>query len=264
VLIWRLLELGANRAAMNMAIDEAVLTARTINRVPNTLRLYKWKPSAVSIGKNQNPEVEVQLNNCRRLNVDVVRRISGGGTVYHDEHREVTYSLVAKTDDLGVKDIAAVYARVYDGIRDALRLLGVTGDFSAGDAKNCPNLTVKGKKISGSSQANKRDIVLQHGTLLLDADLEKMFTLLRVPWAKTKAEVVALAEGKITSIRHELGHIVPTHTAASAIAIGFKNALGVQMNVGPLSEFEIDLAAKLCRNKYGSDDWNFQGKSILN
>jgi lipoate-protein ligase A len=249
---------------MNMAIDEAILTARTLNRVPNTLRLYTWKPSAVSIGKNQNPQVEVQLDNCRRLRVDVVRRVTGGGTVYHDERNEVTFSLVAKTGDLGVKEIAAVYARAYEGIRDALRLLGVSGDFNAGDAKNCPNLTVKGKKISGSSQANKRDTVLQHGTLLLDVDLDKMFTFLRVPWAKTATEVVALAEKRITSIRHELGHSVRAETAANALASGFKNALSLQMEAGRLSEFEVGLTMRLYQSKYSTYDWNSQGKTVLN
>jgi lipoate-protein ligase A len=248
---------------MNMAMDEAILTARTINRVPNTLRLYRWKPSAVSIGKNQDPAVELQLENCRRLGVDVVRRISGGGTVYHDERDEVTYNLIGKTGDLGVRDIAAVYQKIYAGVRDALRLMGVTADFNEGDAKNCPNLTVKGRKISGSSQANKRDAVLQHGTLLLDVDLEKMFTLLRVPWAKTTAEVVAVARRKHTSIKDELGHAASAETAANALASGFKNALGVQLEPGKLSEFEVELAEKLRRDKYRTREWNFHGKSIV-
>jgi lipoate-protein ligase A len=249
---------------MNMAVDEAVLTARVIDRVPNTLRLYRWKPSAVSIGKNQNPEVEAQLENCRRLGVDVVRRISGGGAVYHDERDEVTYSLIAKTLDLGARDVAAVYSRVYAGVRDALRLLGVTSDFNEGDAKNCPNLTVGGRKISGSSQANRRDVVLQHGTLLLDVDLGKMFTLLRVPWAKNAMEVVAVAQRRHTSVKQELGHAVSAETAANALASGFKNALGVMLEMGELTEFEVDLANKLRRDKYATHDWNLEGRSVLN
>lgn len=260
---WRLLKLETHNAAMNMATDEAILTARTINRVPNTLRLYQWKPSAVSIGKNQKLENEVQLGNCRKLGVDVVRRISGGGTVYHDERDEVTYSLIANTTDLGVKDIAAVYTTVYEGIKDALRMLGLTADFNEGDTKNCPNLTVKGRKISGSSQANKRETVLQHGTFLLDVDLEKMFTLLRVPWAKTCMEVVNVAKNRITSVRNELGHGVSVETSANALALGFKNALRVQMVEDELSQFEVDLAKKLCRDKYATDDWNFHGKSMV-
>lgn len=193
---WRLLKLETHNAFMNMALDEAILTARAINREPNTLRIYQWKPSAVSIGKNQQPENEVHLDNCRRLGVSVVRRITGGGAVFHDAKDEVTYSIIAKTEDLHMKDPINAYSKVYAGITDALRILGVTADFNSGDAKNCPNLTVKNKKISGSSQARKRETILQHGTLLLNVDLEKMFTLLRVPWAKTCIEVVAVAEKK--------------------------------------------------------------------
>jgi lipoate-protein ligase A len=260
---WRLLKLETHNAFMNMAVDEAILTARTLDRVPNTLRLYKWKPSAVSVGKNQNPENEVQLDNCRRLGVDFVRRMSGGGTVYHDERDEVTYSLVAKTSDLHVKDIAGVYAKVYEGMNDALRLLGIMADFNKGDLKNCPNLAVKGRKISGSSQANKRETVLQHGTLLLDVDFEKMFMLLRVPWAKNCMEVVGVAKIRITSVKVELGHAVSSETAVNALASGFKNALGVQMVEGGLTAFEAELADRLCREKYATDDWNLRGKSIV-
>jgi lipoate-protein ligase A len=215
----------------------------------------------VSVGKNQNAENEVQLGNCRRLGFDVVRRMSGGGTVYHDETDEVTYSLVAKTGDLGVRDIAAVYAKVYEGISDALRLLGITADFNEGDAKNCPNLRVRGRKISGSSQANKRDAVLQHGTLLLDVDLEKMFTVLRVPWAKTVTEVVNVARNKHTSIKDELGHVVSAETAANALLTGFRNALCAEMVEGELTTFETELAQKLCREKYASEAWNLRGIS---
>lgn len=248
---------------MNMAIDEAVLTARTMDHCPNTLRLYQWKPSAVSIGRNQNAEKELQLENCRKLGVCVVRRISGGGTVYHDEKNEVTYSLIAKTSDFGANDITTAYARTYDGIRYALRILGVTADFNSGDEKNCPNLTVKGRKISGSSQAHKRDIVLQHGTLLLDVDLEKMFTILRVPWAKTCNQVLEVARHRITSLKSELGHAVSTETAANALTTGFENVLGTQLIRNELNVFEIELAKKLCVQKYASDEWTIHGKSIL-
>lgn len=260
---WRLLKLETHNAFMNMAIDEAILRARIAERVPNTLRFYRWNPSVVSIGKFQKPENEVYLDNCRRLGVDVVRRISGGGTVYHDAEDEVTYSLIAKTEDLGVTDIAAVYARVYAGIADALRILGITADFNEGDAKNCPNLTVNGKKISGSAQAHKSGIVLQHGTLLLSVDLERMFTVLRVPWAKTCMEVVGVAKNKITSVKEELGHAVSAETANNALSVGFKNAFGIQLTEGELTPFERELAEELCREKYATDDWNFYGKSVL-
>jgi lipoate-protein ligase A len=152
---------------------------------------------------------------------------------------------------------------VYAGIADALRILGVTADFNEGDAKNCPNLTVKGKKISGSAQAHKSSIVLQHGTVLLNVDLERMFTLLRVPWAKTRSEVVNVAKRKITSLKEELGHVVSAETVQNALTVGFKNAFGIQTIEGELTPFERELAEELCRSKYVTGDWNFFGKSVL-
>ena len=184
---WRLLPIKTNNAAWNMAIDEAILQARIADKVPNTLRFYRWQPSAVSIGRNQNPSSEVYLETAKQLGVDVVRRASGGGAVYHDFEGEVTYSVVAKVSDLGSADVTTVYTKIYGAVTDALRLLGVPADFSSGDAKNCPNLTVNGKKISGSSQTISRGVVLQHGTVLVNVNLPKMFQLLQlkgVPLAK--------------------------------------------------------------------------------
>ena len=259
----RLLKPETHNAFMNMAIDEAILTARTIGKAPNTLRLYMWNPAAVSIGKNQQLENEVHLDNCRKLGVNVVRRISGGGTVFHDSRGEVTYGLIAKTSDINAKDNLAVYDKVNSGIKDALRILGITSDFNEGDEKNCPNLTVKGKKISGSAQIRKRDTILQHGTLLLDVDLEKMFTVIRVPWAKTCMEVINVAKNRITSVKNELGHAVSAETAANALAVGFKNALSLQVAEGELTRYEQELAQKLYREKYETDDWNLHAKSII-
>ncbi len=256
---WRLLSFETNNAFMNMAIDEAVLTARISGQIPNTLRFYRWQPSAVSIGKNQNPESEVYLDACKRIGVDVVRRISGGGTVYHDYEGEVTYGLIAKTETLGTSDITVVYAKVYEAIKDALRLLGITADFSTGDAKNCPNMTVGGKKISGSSQIITRGVVLQHGTLLQSVDLPKMFQLLKLKNASC-TQAADIAQRKITSIQNELGHAVLPETVANALAQGFKAMLKVQFDPGELTSTEVGLANKLYKEKYVTEKWNFEGK----
>ena len=106
-----------------MAIDEAILLARLKIDVPNTLRFYRWNPSAVSIGKFQNIEKEVDLIKCKRNGIDVVRRITGGGAVYHDIDGEITYSIIAKKQDLEVDSISDVYSRVYDGMSEALKIL---------------------------------------------------------------------------------------------------------------------------------------------
>jgi lipoate-protein ligase A len=261
---WRLLKLETHSAYTNMAIDEAILNARMRNLAPNTIRFYRWNPSAVSIGKFQTIEKEVQLDNCIKNGVDVVRRITGGGTVYHDAHDEITYSVIASKEDLEAKDITAVYAKIYAGLAEALKILGLTTDFNEGNAKTCPNLTVNGKKISGSAQSHKRGIVLQHGTLLLDIDLERMFTFLRVPWAKTCMEVVSIAKHKHTSIKNETQKNTTIDEAEKALTEGFQKALNIKLISSELTAYERELAERLCKEKYSTNEWNFKGKSRMN
>jgi len=259
--VWRLLKLETYNAFMNMAIDEAIMKARIENHVQNTLRFYCWKPSAVSIGRFQNIEKEVQLDNCRKHGVDVVRRITGGGTVYHDSEDEITYSVVANKKDLEAPDITAVYAKIYAGLAEAVKILGSRADFNKGNVKTCPNLMVNGKKISGSAQSHKKGVVLQHGTFLVNVELKKMFTFLRVPWARTCMEVIGVAERKITSIKKELGRHVSVEEVKEALVKGFQKALNMKLVKGELTLYEKELAKKLCKEKYATGDWNFHGRS---
>jgi lipoate-protein ligase A len=258
---WRLIPLETHNAFMNMAIDEAILTARTSERVPNTLRFYQWKPSSVSIGKNQNAQDEVYQDNTRKRGVDVVRRISGGGAVYHDQNGEVTYSVISKTEKLG-GDITIVYNRIYEAVTDALRLMGVPADFNTGDTKNCPNLTVGNKKISGSSQTIKRGTVLQHGTILLDIDLQKMFQYLRVRSTSSCSQAAQIAARKITSIKTELHHSITAETVANALAQGFRAILKINLEPAKLTTYETALAEKLFKEKYTTNMWNQSGKTV--
>jgi lipoate-protein ligase A len=259
---WRVLKLETYDAFMNMAIDESILRARIADIAPNTLRFYRWKPSAVSIGRFQKIEDEVHLENCRKYGVDVVRRITGGGAVYHDAENEITYSVIADRKDMGTEDIAAIYARIYTGLAEALKVFGIDADFNRGNDRNCPNLTVSGRKISGSAQSHKKGVVLQHGTLLVRVDLDKMFALLRVPWAKTCMEVVNVARKKISSLDDELGRFVSIQETHHALIRGFEKALNARLLEGNLTPFEQELARRLCEERYMKDVWNMHNKDI--
>ncbi len=260
---WRLIQLETYDAFINMAIDEAILTYRIEDEVPNTIRFFRWKPSAVSIGKFQTLQNEVQIENCQKLNIDVVRRITGGGTVYHDSESEITYSVTANKQQLGTQDITSIYQLIYKGLVEALKTLGITADFQEGNGKTCPNLTVNGRKISGSAQTHKNGTVLQHGTLLLDIDLQKMFTLLRVPWAQNCMQVVNIAEKKHTSINTELQRKITTNEVHKALTEGFQTAFNTELEETQLSEKETELAKKLCREKYSTTEWNLHVKTNL-
>jgi len=258
--VWRLLKLEVNDAFTNMAIDEAIVTARIKGLVSNTLRFYMWKPSAVSVGRFQDIANEVQQSNCRRQGVDIVRRITGGGTVYHDCDGEITYSIIAEEEDFGTTDVVQAYTKICNGLIEAAKILGVEADFNLGDPKNCPNITIQRKKISGSAQFHKGGVLLQHGTFLLDANLEKMFTFLLVPWAKTITDVVCVARERLTSIKNELGKKVSTEEAYQALVKGFEKALNVQMRQRALTVHERSLAEKLREDKFSTEEWNLRGK----
>ena len=89
---WRLLVTEGNSAFTNMAMDRAVLVANSKGKVPPTVRFYTWKPAAISIGYFQSLRDEVDLAECDKHGVDYVRRITGGGAVFHE--KELTYSIV--------------------------------------------------------------------------------------------------------------------------------------------------------------------------
>lgn len=257
---WRLLKLETNDAFTNMAVDEAIVTARIRGLVSNTVRLYQWKPSAVSIGRFQDVSDEVQIDNCRRLGIDIVRRISGGGAIYHDVEGEITYSVIAQEDFFGTKDVVHAYNTICTGLIEAAKILGLDADFNPGDSKNCPNIAIQGKKISGSAQFHQGGVVLQHGTFLLDIDLERMFTLLRVSWAKTISDVVCVAREKLTSIKQELRKTVSTEEARQALIKGFEKVFQRQLREGELTSYEQKLAQELRQDKFSTDEWNLKGK----
>jgi len=248
-----------------MAVDEAVMRARTENMVPNTLRLYQWSPSAVSIGRFQTLTDEIHVDNCRKHGVDIVRRISGGGAVYHDQEGELTYAIVAKLIDLGCKDLdmLSAYQKICSGLNEAVKILGTKAEYRPPDPKRCPNLTISGKKISGNAQTSKKGILLQHGTFLMDIDHTKMFTYLKVPWAKTLDDVLAVSKRKLTSARHELDSNFSTQEASQALVRGFEKALNVRFAAEELKEYERNLAERLKKERFVTEDWTFLGKASI-
>jgi lipoate-protein ligase A len=261
--VWRLLKFKTADAYTNMAVDEAILKARIQNKVPNTLRFYRWNPSAVSIGRFQRLENEINVDNCKKYGVTIVRRISGGGAVYHDSQGELTYSVVSKLSDLGCNDLdmLSAYKKICGGLTEAVKILGKKAEYRPPDPKRCPNLTISGKKISGNAQTSKKGILLQHGTFLMEINHEKMFTFLKVPSAKTLEDVLQVSKRKLTSARQELGSNFSTKEAFKALIEGFKKTLNIKLVEESLTEYERQLTIKIKKERYVTEEWNFLGKS---
>ncbi len=244
---WRLIKSIADNGARQMAIDEAILTVRIKDKVPNTLRFFTWKPPCVTIGFFQNLEDEIDLAKARSKNIDIVRRYTGGGAVLH-EH-ELTYSLTISEKDVS-SNIVESYEDICGGIIEALLFLGIKAKF-----KPINDVIAGNKKISGNAQTRKSGVVLQHGTILLDLDLEKMFSVLKVPDEKIKDKMIKVAKERVTSLKNELGKNIANKEMEKALIYGFEKMFNIKTKVGELTPEELKHAEKLYKEKYISDKW---------
>ena len=254
---WRIMGLDVNDAYTNMAIDEAICRLRSQDKSPNTIRLYRWKPSAVSIGYFQLLEQEVNIEACKSLGVDIIRRMTGGGAVYHSYEGEVTYSVIVNQDHPKIpRDILKSYELICSGIVMAMDDLGIKADF-----KSINDIDVNGRKISGNAQTRRGNVVLQHGTILLDTDIKTMFTVLRVSKEKISDKLIKSVEERVTTIRRELGMKVTFNEVAEALRTSFPKVFDIKLVEGGLSRDESELTSKLKREKYHTQEWIFNRPS---
>jgi lipoate-protein ligase A len=249
---WRIMGLDVYDAYTNMAIDEAICRERSQGRSPNTIRLYRWKPSAVSIGYFQLVDQEVDVDACKRLGVDIVRRMTGGGAVYHAYEGEVTYSIIVNENhDRMPKDIIKSYELICGGIVDALRGLGMqTATF-----RPVNDIDVNGKKISGNAQTRRWGVVVQHGTVLVDTDIRTMFTVLKVSKEKISDKLIKSVEDRVTTIQREIGRRVSFEEVADALKAALPKVFDVEATPSSLTVEEKDLAERLKREKYNTHGW---------
>ncbi|MBI2175783.1 lipoate--protein ligase family protein [Candidatus Woesearchaeota archaeon] len=245
---WRIIDLSVSNAAMNMALDEAISEAvRRKESVP-TIRFYKWLPSAVSIGYFQSLKDEVDAELCKKTGVDIVRRRTGGGAVYHDSNGEITYSVIAP-EVLFPKGITESYRLICGWIANALGKAGIAAEF-----KPINDIIAGGKKISGNAQTRRNGILLQHGTILYKLDIATMFSLLKVPKEKISDKFIADVKQRVTSII-DINPQVTEQQLKDALIAAFTE--GKEFEFGALTENEKAAAEKLAKERYAADEWNY-------
>ena len=128
-MIWRVIGLETHNAYFNMAADQAIMESVSRDESRPTIRFYRWKPSAVSIGCFQSMKDEVDIERCRELGVDRVRRRTGGGAVFHDTNGEITYSVITKEADMP-KGIHESYRRISSWIISGLKAVGIDAAYA--------------------------------------------------------------------------------------------------------------------------------------
>jgi len=247
---WRLL-IDVGDGYWNMAMDEAMLLLKDRGLIPNTVRLYVIRPSAVTIGYFQKLKEAVNLVYVTTNNIPVVRRITGGGSVYHDEFGEVTYCVVSDISEFP-GNIEDSYRKICSVIVRAIEKLGLKAEF-----KPINDVIVNGKKVSGSAQARKKRALMQHGTLMYNTDLEVLAKVLKAPKEKLKIHGVATIFERVTTLSRELGREVRREEVVDALVKAFEKEFNIRLVRSNYLEEERKLAQKLLR-KYTSKEWLYR------
>ncbi|MFW9999968.1 MAG: biotin/lipoate A/B protein ligase family protein [Candidatus Hodarchaeota archaeon] len=251
---WRYLPLEVRNGFCNMALDEAILRMTIEKKSLNTLRFYKWKPSTASIGRNQSLKNEINIDLAYKKGYNIVRRITGGGAVFHDENREITYSIVCPIkflEELGAKKIIEQFEIITRGIIIGLKFYGLKTEK---DIIHCPAILLDGKKFSGNAQVRKKGFVLQHGTILLDIDPDLMYSILKPPENIGKSRMVKSVRAKCIGIKNQIVDYKEDELIRS-LKRGFQKSLGIELEEGSFSDEEKSLAKKLAQDKYLKAIW---------
>jgi lipoate-protein ligase A len=241
---------------VNMATDEVLLASA----LP-VLRFYAWQPACLSVGYFQKIET-INTSLCRELNIDIVRRLTGGSAVLHKS--ELTYSLVCDAK-LMPRPVIESYKAISAGLLQGLKNVGLNPVLQGKAEKgrksslcfNDPSrfeVTVNGKKIIGSAQKRINGKILQHGSILIKTNAAEYCSLFNLPEPMHPEHI----EKRMTSVDNELGEgTVGFPRIKEAVKDGLKNALRADFKKSSLTPEERRQAENLATDKYMKCQWNY-------
>ncbi len=249
----------------NMAVDEYLVSWHRRTGRP-VLRLYAWDPPAISLGRYQKTEC-VDREACVADGVDIVRRITGGGAIYHD--RELTYSLVCTADDLARKP--ATIPEYYEIINRFLIVFYQWLGFRAVYAKDSADggggaghhadfcfsssekydIMINGKKIGGNAQRRIGRTVLQHGSIPLFIDRERINRYFRG----------ATDGSRFTSLAEITGREPDPAMKIRLLAESFSETTGMRMYREDITLDEMIVINSIMNKKYLDPRWNLEGRA---
>ncbi len=246
--------------ARNMAIDEFLFLSLP-EKNATTLRFYSWEKPTASLGQGQLVERVLDLDACRRLGVDVVRRPTGGKLVLH--HQEITYALCSTDTELFTDSLASSYRLISMGLMEGLRLLGLHPELSGpADTSysrgNLPcfalpaqdEVVIAGRKIIGSAQRRLGSRFLQHGSLPLRPQEDWLRQISRLEDTAKPLRMISLEEA--------LGRPVSFEEIVPFLARGLADFFQVQLERSELTSAEMKEVAFIEKARYANDAWTFR------
>ena len=256
---WRLIPEDVRSGPMQMALDE-VAAETAAGGGPRTLRIYSWEPSTLSLGYQQDAST-VDWDFCEREGITVTRRPTGGGGIYHDRHGDVSYSIVAPAAELP-GELMATYELLCEPLFDALERLGVDARFakepqSAIHEPACylravhpAHDVVAGddRKLSGNAQYRQRDSVIQHGSLTVDAAVER-----HLGCFSADLDPATFRE-RVTAVREQVD--MDRDRIVATLEDAFR--AWADATVGEWRAAELERARELAERKFGTPEWTRQ------
>lgn len=272
---WRFIDTGFESPSFNMALDEALLDWHSEGKIPPTIRFYGWNPPTLSIGYFQKVEKEINIEAVKQYGLGFVRRPTGGRGVLH-EH-ELTYSVIVSEEHPEMPaSVTEAYRVISEGILQGFRNLGLNAYFAVPrseeekaalknprssvcfDAPSWYELVVEGRKVAGSAQTRQKGVILQHGSILLDIDENKLFSLFNYPSERVKERMQKAFKNKAVAINEISTRRIELDEAKQAFKQGFEKGLQINMEEYTLTEAEDAAVRKLAKERYESDEWNFK------
>lgn len=271
---WNFIDSKECSPAFNMALDEALLQWHGEGRIPPTVRFYEWNPPTLSIGYFQKANKEINLTAVKEKNIGFVRRPTGGRGVLH-EH-ELTYSVIVSENHPSMpRAVTEAYRVISEGILKGFQKLGLEAYFAVPgteaekaalksprsavcfDAPSWYELVVEGRKVAGSAQTRQKNVILQHGSILLDLDEEKLFSLFNYPNERVKERMMKAFRNKAVAINDISKRKIAMSEAKEAFRDGFEEGLNIILKPYELTNEQHQYVKQLAKKKYKSDEWNF-------
>ncbi|WP_020006335.1 lipoate--protein ligase [Salinicoccus albus] len=228
---------------VNLAMEEYVL--REIPTDDSYFLFYVNQPSII-IGKNQNTFEEINEPYIKENNIKVVRRVSGGGAVYHDEGN-LNFSFITEDDGNSFHN----FSRFTKPIVDALNDMGIPAELSGRN-----DLEIKGKKVSGNAMFTQKGRMFSHGTLMLDSNVGEVQNALKVNPKKIESKGVKSVRGRVGNISDfPEGQIEMEDFKRKILAYIFDGEENIEEYV--LSDEDWEKINKLSEEKYQTWQWNY-------
>jgi lipoyl(octanoyl) transferase len=264
---WRLLITPPARGAWNMAVDEALMEAISQNQSPACLRLYAWEPPCLSLGYAQSCK-DIDQERLSNRGWDWVRRPTGGKAILHTD--ELTYSVIAPLAEPRVAgSVLESYLSLSQPLLLALHSLNIPAQAQPSNPavkkqENVPvcfevpsnyEIVVDGKKLVGSAQARRKNVLLQHGTLPLWGDLQRITQVLTYQDDNERTESAKRLLLHATTVESVLGSRISWEVAADAFIKAFQSALRLVFIEHELSPEELAGVDRLVSEKYAHTGW---------